>query len=164
MEENGEVLDWKDAKREELLDVFRGELGAGRPEHYWSIVGPSFVGKHWCGGMCLWAMREVGLAPGVMWENDAARERYGFCFRLGAPIPKLADAKPGDVCYFLNKQHHALFVRIDGKTLVTLDGNQLAPERVRVCRRPLASVAAIYSIERFLDDALAAENAKRMGQ
>jgi hypothetical protein len=152
----GEELDWRDAKRAQLLEVFRAELGAGRPDHYWSLVGPSFVGKHWCGAMALWAMREVGLAEGVMWESDAARRRYGFCFRLGRPIT-LKEAKPGDVCYFNRYQHHALFVGMDSGMVATVDGNQSPPDRVRECKRLPSTVAAVYSIEPFLAEALERE-------
>lgn len=151
--------EWEAAKRAEVLDIFRREFGAGRPDHYWSVVGPSFAGAHWCGALCLYSLREAGLAPGVMWESDAKRKRYGFAFRL-KQLRSVREAKPGDLVYLSRYQHHCLFVRIEGNTVVTLDGNQLAPERVRECRRPVASVAATYSIAPWLVQAFDAEAPK----
>jgi hypothetical protein len=150
-DETGEVLDARDAKRQELLAIFRAELGAGRPDHYWSVVGPGFKGKHWCGGMCLWVLREAGLAPDVEWEFDPERKRYGFLFRLPRVSPN--QAKPGDIAYFSKLAHHAMVVRVEpgpDPVLVSLDGNQGAPNRVKEQRRRLSSVAAIHSIEPFL--------------
>lgn len=164
--ETGDVLDWHDAKRAELISRFRQELGAGDPDRYWALVGPSFKGKHWCGALCLYILRTSGLAPGVMWESDAAAKRYGFCFRLRQISP--SHAKPGDIAYFHRFQHHAMVVGIEDPRgavpiLATLDGNQRPPNRVREKRQRLSSVAAVYSIEPLLRSALDTEPAPPPG-
>jgi len=151
-DETGEVLDWRDAKRQELLAIFRAELGRGDPDRYWAVVGPGFKGKHWCGGLCLYVLRVAGLADGIEWEFDPARKRYGFLFRLSR-VSSPGNAKPGDIAYFSRLSHHAMVVRVEPgpePVIVTLDGNQPAPNRVREQRRRLSSVAAIHSIEPFL--------------
>lgn len=154
--ETGEALDWHDVKRAELLSRFRQELGSGDPDKYWELVGPRFIGEHWCGALCLYVLRASGLAPGVMWENDPSRGHFGFCYRLRQISPN--HAKAGDIAYFNKFQHHAMVVAIEPGAgvpmLVTLDGNQGSPNRVREQRRRLSTVAAVYSIEPLLRRAL----------
>jgi hypothetical protein len=152
----GEELDWREAKRAELLERFRQELGTGDPDRYWALVGPEHKGDHWCGALFLYICRECGLAPGVLWSFDPAKRRYGFAWRLDQVSPN--QAQPGDLAYFAKHQHHAMVVRIEQgqgvPMLVTLDGNQGAPHRVREKRQRLSSVAAVYSIEPWLRAAL----------
>ena len=151
-DEPGEVLDARDVKRAEVLDIARHELGAGRPELYWSdVLGADWKGpppKHWCGAFCLWALHAAGLAKDVRWNVG-----LGFLeVYLSRSKVRPEDAKPGDICYFTRFQHHALFAKLDEDVtvLVTIDGNQGAPNRVRQQRRAVSSARAIYSIEKFL--------------
>lgn len=179
----GEVLDWLDAKRAEIMRVATAELGdqgkgSPRVREYWRRVMPALAesqisyackNEEWCGVFALWCLHEAGVTA-VPWhirgltldpETGVKAQNSGFVYRL----PKTAEPQPGDV--FVgppNLYHHGLVERRytpeGGKPwLASVEGNT---PTVRRRDRPAPGKGwNYYSIEPWLRAALEAEaNAK----
>ncbi|HEX2882277.1 MAG TPA: peptidoglycan-binding protein [Polyangiaceae bacterium] len=133
--------------RQLIVDIALGEIGHGRPAHYWAdVLGPDWQGpypKHWCGALALWCLRQALIALHILWQVGK-----GFCEQNN--LSKTKKPKKGDVAYFTKLQHHALVVQLDGDHVVTVDGNQGATMPVQQRRRHLNEVTCFYSIESLL--------------
>lgn len=159
--ETGEVLDWSDAKRAEIVRIAREEIGPQTKGHprvfdYVQRVMPDlkesqqrYAAKNseWCGIFALWCLHEAGITE-VPWEIG-----IGFVYRL----PRTHDPKPGDI--FVIPQpfwHHGVVescAEKDGrKWLTSVEGN--TPSVVRR-DRPAPSTAQYYSIDPWLRAKLA---------
>ncbi len=164
----GEELDWRDAKRAEVIRIAAAELGShgkGSPRviDYWRDVLPTTKtdaqtrsyskDADWCGGFVLFCLHRAGLAPDVKWK-------IGSGFALGL-LPSTKDPQPGDVCIRPKNGagkfvwHHALVESCADGRLVTIDGNQ--PGVLRRDRAKPTSNMDYYSIEPLLARALDAE-------
>jgi hypothetical protein len=131
------------------------EVGKTDPAPYWmSVLDASYKGPYptsWCGGFCLWALHENGLALDVKWT-------IGLGFLLVKPHALDATANPeiGDIAYFHAAQHHALVARVDGSSVILINGNGETKQRsgiVTVSRVAFSKVAAFYSIGSFIEQA-----------
>lgn len=140
-----------DPRRALFLETARADLGPDKdPDVYWREAGePRLVGSKadWCGGWVLAMLHRAGLALELSWKMG-----IGFFSKL--PITKRP--LPGDLVFFEQtdpdpekEQHQAIFVRIDGDRVHTLDGNQ-DNNGTKERDRPLSSVTAFYSIEPLL--------------
>ncbi len=143
----GEELDASDARvRALIVGNAYAQIGGVTVSDYWrSALGKGWQGpfpKHWCGAFCLAMLHSVGAATDVLWEVGK-----GFLFRLKAT----KRPEPGDIVYFDKPfQHHALFARYDGDSIITVDGNQGFPHPVREVCRDRDRPTAIYSIASLL--------------
>jgi peptidoglycan hydrolase-like protein with peptidoglycan-binding domain len=122
--------------RQEILSRAATKLGNPDPDEFWAETLKTFKpgnqkGLHWCGAYALWALRPYCKR---MW-------RLGLGFLELPPVfPKvpLISAQPADILYWdAPYQHHAIFERLDGAYICSIDGNQGAPETCRRKRRLL---------------------------
>ncbi|MEJ2325413.1 MAG: hypothetical protein P8Y27_04955 [Chromatiaceae bacterium] len=135
------------AKREELLEAIRGELGKTDPAPYYAnaLQGTASADTDWCGIFSLSMLKRVGIAPADWWWII----RKGFLFRL----PPTKHPLPGDQFYMDENNHHGTVeaIRPDGM-VVTLDGNSWGGAVARNVRDP-STIAGYYSIEPLLQGA-----------
>jgi hypothetical protein len=163
----GDALDWRDAKRAEIVRIAIGELGnhgkgSARVRDYWRAVLPKqwsdarvkeFAKKaDWCGGFVLWCYRQAGVALDIDWIMGKGFARPQWVTR--SPLP-------GDLCIRpLNARgkpvwHHALVESLADGVLATIDGNQ--PGVCRRVRPAPTSNMVYYSTESLLAQALESE-------
>ena len=120
-----------------------------RVREYWADVlppgtPPRDYPAHWCGGLCLFAIRRAELARDVFWKA-------GFAARVLRQLEPSELPQPGDVAYFTRNQHHAIVTNVNAltRTFDSVDGNQ-SPGILRHWNRKLSSAAAFYSLEPLL--------------
>ena len=150
----------EEERRAQVVSIAASQVGLQNPDNYWKVVCPPLCGNahtiSWCGGFALACLHQAGLTD-KMWT-------IGHGFLLTPPaFGTTKDPKPGDIAYFNQPfQHHAIVAEIvDGK-LITIDGNQGAPEE-RVARRErvLATCGAtFYSIAPLVEAAVARDVAE----
>lgn len=116
-----------------------------RVREYWADALPPGTRQadyppEWCGALCLFCIHRAELGLDVFWRRGFAAAHLRQ--REPHELPE-----PGDVAYFRRFQHHAIVEDVNAAALTfdSIDGNQ-APGIVRHQGRPLASVAAFYSL------------------
>lgn len=131
------------SSRDQVIEIARRELETGDPTggKYWRALGLKPPIRSWCGVFALWCLREAGLTArtwtpvrGFIYVDDAG---------TGSRVPYLRPTKhpqPGDVAYYLRKQHYALVEEPRGGLIATIDGNQPGIKR----RERLTSAAYTY--------------------
>lgn len=140
-----------------------------RDAYFRRVLGPKWKGPYpnvWCAAFALWCLQEAQLAPGVVLiVNNVNGKGSGFCEPCNLPKVYWNDAQPGDICWFIKQQHHAVLERVDegpeGPTLWTVDGNQPAIDRHgpqgSLPARHISVGCEFYSIAPFIAAALKAE-------
>jgi hypothetical protein len=170
LDTTGGELDWRDAKRAEIIAKAASQLGnqgkgSAQVIGYWRTVMPKSWSDarvrefaktaDWCGGFVLWAYRMSGIALDTDWIMGKGFAR---------PEWLVTKPKPGDFCIRPKSgagkfiYHHALVESFGDGRLVTIDGNQ--PGVLRRDRAIPKDNMAYYSIEPFLVEALAGEEAE----
>lgn len=136
--------------RARVVAAARGELGRSDPAPYWrSALGrPGPYPPAWCGAFALWCLHQAGLGTGRHWTVGCG---------ISSLLPPGAPAV-GGVAYYRRGQHHAVIARVGRETIDTIDtidGN--GPGGVVVERRavPLGDVTVTYSIDPWIQEALA---------
>ncbi len=76
----------------------------------------------WCGILALWVQRTAGNGGGN-WPGPWSGPSYGDSKHKFYKNPKSEPPRPGDIAYRVDKSHHGTVVRVDGDTVVTVDGN-----------------------------------------
>lgn len=151
-----------DAFRAKVVAAAMSQVGKADLARYFADAAPQFVGQHpeWCGIFALWALHQAGLAKGVQWktalgflevEHEGGPE--------GRDFPRTDSPKPGDVAYYAAPyQHHAVVAGVrstsDGVRVDLINGNG-AGGKVSLGSKPLEAATAYYSIQKYVDLAVA---------
>lgn len=146
--------------RDQIVRIAAESEGSRDPYQFWCTVLPTIAEARaatdaklsWCGAFCLSVLKQSGLAKDAYWKFGK-----GFIGPLG--LKQTAHPLPGDIVYIdAPYQHHAIFVEQVGDIVTSVDGNQ-GPHNggypdhinVRINRRPVNGITAIYSIEALLN-------------
>jgi len=134
-------------------------------QRYWrSAIGREITNDRtdWCGAFVLWCLHSAGIATQCTWV-------LGLGLETSLPlVRRTREPQPGDVAYFTRNQHVAIVARAEHPLVQLVNGNS-RPEHgaeqqglplgplVTVNERHMATVAAFYSIERYLWNASGAK-------
>ena len=139
-----------DALRAKVIAAAKTQVGKADLPAYIADAAPQYAGEHpeWCGIFALWALHQAGLAKGVQWKTALG-------FVEPQRLAHTTSPKPGDVAYFAAPwQHHALVESVRSDEVDLINGNG-AGGKVSLSTSPLSKATTYYSIQKFVDAAIA---------
>ena len=106
--------------------------------------------NNWCGYFVTYALKTGGARQSIKWQPSIGIKKE---FKTKGPLgyrKDFANMKPGDVALFSMASHHALVASVEGKHVITIDGNASYGE-VNIHRRELGKgaqkIIGFYSLD-----------------
>lgn len=130
---------------ERLMQYFEVAFGGSGPGKFWpDVVKYHKYGKggqhglpSWCGIFAVWACKTNGVALGN-WQLGKG---------VSAMLKPTSDPLPGDIGYVDQPyQHHCIVARVDGNSIVTIDGNSGGTGQVLEHTHPRQHYSAFFRI------------------
>lgn len=145
-------------KRQQIVSIAASQIGKDDWRQYMQGTTEQIPKEkpHWCGIFAMWVYQKAGLLTGQKWDFHG-----GGMSRFLKQIPA-EEAKPGDLAYFNENNHHAIVESIDvaNNKMTTIDGNTAGKQGgqpnysmvYRKTSRSPSDVAAFYSIGPLLGE------------